>query len=80
MHMLIHGIPVLSFSLSPLLRPQARLRQFTEEFSVDAGGITIPLLTLTGACLGTELKLASGKGGMHWDTLSLGEGSNPPLS
>lgn len=35
------------------------MRPFTEEFIVDAGGVRVPLLTLTGACLGTELSLAS---------------------
>ncbi len=35
------------------------MRSFTEEFVVDAGGVELPLLSLTGACLGTELRLAS---------------------
>lgn len=35
------------------------MRSFTEELVVDLQGVPVPLLTLTGACLGTELRLAS---------------------
>lgn len=40
-------------------RPKDRMRAFTEELMVAMAGVTVPLLTLTGACLGTELTLES---------------------
>lgn len=49
------------------------MRQFTEELQVDVGGVTLPLLTLTGACLGTELRLASDS--LPFGTVTLGSRS-----
>ncbi|EFJ42226.1 hypothetical protein VOLCADRAFT_67248 [Volvox carteri f. nagariensis] len=45
--------------LTFFFRPTARMRPFTEELLVSLCGVTTPLATLTGACLGTELRLAS---------------------
>ena len=40
-------------------RPTARLRQFFEEIPLSVSGETRSLFNISGACLGTELKLAS---------------------
>lgn len=42
-----------------LARPIGRMRPFKEDVSVGVAGISVPLMTVSGACLGTELKLAS---------------------
>eukprot|EP00798_Chlamydomonas_sp_ICE-L_P006741 gene6741-3411_t len=40
-------------------RPGSRMRAFAEDFVLDVGGVNVTLLQMTGACLGTELSLAS---------------------
>ncbi|KXZ49496.1 hypothetical protein GPECTOR_21g722 [Gonium pectorale] len=51
--------PRESTDLTFFFKPTARMRPFTEELLVNLCGINTPLATLTGACLGTELRLAS---------------------
>ncbi|PNH08880.1 Hydrocephalus-inducing protein [Tetrabaena socialis] len=51
--------PRESADLTFFFRPPARMRPFTEELLVNLCGVPTPLATLTGACLGTELRLAS---------------------
>lgn len=40
-------------------RPPGRLPPFSEAFDVEVAGVSIPLLVVSGACLGTEIRLAS---------------------
>ncbi|KAF5830389.1 hypothetical protein DUNSADRAFT_14652 [Dunaliella salina] len=40
-------------------RPIQRCKPFHQEITADVGGITQPLLRLSGACAGTELRMAS---------------------
>ncbi|GMH35419.1 hypothetical protein BSKO_03287 [Bryopsis sp. KO-2023] len=40
-------------------RPPGRLPPFAEPFEIEVCGVRIPILTLSGACLGTEIRLAS---------------------
>ncbi|KAG2489301.1 hypothetical protein HYH03_012133 [Edaphochlamys debaryana] len=51
--------PRESADLTFFFRPTGRMRPFTEELLVNLCGVPTPLATLTGACLGTELRLAS---------------------
>lgn len=51
--------PRESADLTFFFRPTDRMRPFTEELVVSLCGVPTPLATLTGACLGTELRLAS---------------------
>ncbi|CAG9464033.1 unnamed protein product [Pedinophyceae sp. YPF-701] len=45
--------------LSVFFRPGARIRPFSRDVRVKVSGVEMPLMTLTGACLGTEVALAS---------------------
>lgn len=40
-------------------RPAQRMRAWQQEVAVQVAGITLPLLTLSAACLGTQLTLSS---------------------
>ncbi len=51
--------PRESADLTLFFRPQGRMRPFTEELRADVCGVATPLATLTGASLGTELRLAA---------------------
>lgn len=51
--------PRENIDLTFFFRPSTRMRPFTEELLVNLCGVATPLATLTGACLGTELRLAS---------------------
>lgn len=51
--------PRESLDLTFLFRPPARLRPFSQEVAVTAAGRPMTLFQLQGACLGTEVKLAS---------------------
>lgn len=51
--------PRESTDLTFFFKPPQRMRAFEEELVVDVGGVHMGLLGLAGACLGTELTLAS---------------------
>lgn len=51
--------PKESGDITFFFRPPGRLLSFSESFGVDVVGIHIPMLVVSGACLGTEIKLAS---------------------
>lgn len=40
-------------------RPEARLRAFKEPVSITAEGVAVPLVAVSGACLGTEVALGA---------------------
>ena len=48
-----------SLPINHSLRPTERQRPFQEKLLVSAGGVLLPLATLSGACVGLELTLAS---------------------
>lgn len=51
--------PRESGDITFFFRPPGRLLPFSESFGVDVAGVHIPVLLVSGACLGTEIKLAS---------------------
>jgi hydrocephalus-inducing protein len=51
--------PRETVDMSLFYRPSERMRPWSEPLVVEVDGVTMTLLTLTGACQGTEVVLAS---------------------